>query len=103
MTSLDDLLSNWKKDKSIEALFDAGLFENQQAIQNGLKNKKDSEFNDALKTLSEIATALTSYIEGLDAEKTEVKKQIDQSVQSAKACLSYGLTSNIENRGNDKE
>lgn len=103
MTQLDDLLNQWKQDRNIETLFNAGFFENQQAIQDGLKNKKDSEFNDALKTLSEIATALTAYIEQLDAEKAEVKKQIDQSVQSAKACISYGSTSDIENRGKDKD
>ncbi len=103
MTQLDDLLNQWKKDRNIESLFDAGFFEDQKVIQDGLEIKKDSEFDDALKTLSEIATALTSYISQLDAEKSEVKNQIDQTAQSAKACISYGSTSNIENRGKDKD
>lgn len=102
MNILNDLLAKWKENKDVEALINDGFLENQKAIQISLDEKSETEKNDALKVLAEIATALAGHISELDVLKTEIKGQIEQNLKSAQACLSYGSASGIEKKGRDR-
>ncbi len=103
MTQLDDLLNEWKKNKNAESLIESGIVIDQKAIQAGLDKKNDKEKTEALEILSDISSALTLYIADTENLKQDTKEQIDTNLKSSKACLKYGLTTDIEKRGKNKD
>jgi hypothetical protein len=99
MDILDSILEKWAKEKNVEILINADLFSDQAAIQSSLDKISEPERSVVLAQLDEIETALSQYIDGIEQEKITVKKQIDGTFKSEKACLSYGSSANIQNKG----
>lgn len=101
MDKLGSILEKWNKSKDVESLISEGLFSDQTAIQSSLDKLSGAQRDHVLTQLDEIETAIRDYIAGIDKQKTAVKKQIDGSLKSAKACLSYGSSIDIQNKGKE--
>lgn len=98
MDILDSILEKWAKDKNVELLINADLFSDQAAIQSSLDKIAEPERSMVLAQLDEIEIALSQYIDGIEQEQITVKRQIDGTLKSEKACLSYGSSANIQNK-----
>lgn len=98
MNKLDDLLKLWTETQDVEEIISAGFLQDQKAIQADLDKKPDAEKAIALDILSQMSSALSAYINGLDHEKSEVKGQIDNNLKSAKACISYVATTKLDRK-----
>jgi hypothetical protein len=101
MDTLDSILKKWNKDKDVESLISEGLFSDQTAIQSSLDKLSGAKKDSVLAQLDEIESALRDYITAIDQDKKVIKKQIDANLKSAKACLSYGSSIDIQNRGKE--
>ena len=101
MDILDSILENWKKNKDAELLIIEDVFIDQDAIQTSLNKLSGPRKDKVLGQLSEIETAVRNYIDGLDIEKKAVKAQMDATLKAAKACLSYGSSIDIQNKGRE--
>lgn len=101
MDKLGSILEKWNKSKDVESLISEGLFSDQTAIQSSLDKLSGAQRDHVLTQLDEIETAIRDYIAGIDKEKIAVKKQIDGTLKSAKACLSYGSSIDIQNKGKE--
>ena len=101
MDKLGSILEKWNKSKDVESLISEGLFSDQTAIQSSLDKLSGAQRDHVLTQLDEIETAIRDYIAGIDKEKVAVKKQIDGTLKSAKACLSYGSSIDIQNKGKE--
>ena len=101
MNILDSIFEKWDADKDIEYLISSGLFSDKNAIQTILDSLSGTEKENAISKLSEIQTALHTYISNMEQSISEVKKQMDTTSKSEKACLSYGSSVDIQN--NKKE
>ncbi len=98
MDKLGSILEKWNKSKDVESLISEGLFSDQTAIQSSLDKLSGAQRDHVLTQLDEIETAIRDYIAGID---TAVKKQIDGALKSEKACLSYGSSIDIQNKGKE--
>ena len=101
MDTLGSILEKWNKDKDVESLISEGLFSDQTAIQSSLDKLSGAQKDHVLGQLDEIETAIRDYIANLDDGKKVIKKQIDATLKSAKACLSYGSSIDIQNKGRE--
>ncbi len=101
MDILDSIFQKWNKDKDIESLISEGLFSNQSAIQASLEKLSGHEREKAFNLLEEIQTVLQEYISRLDEDKNTIKKQMNKNLKSEKACLSYGSSIDIQNKGKE--
>lgn len=101
MDILDSILEKWEKNKDIESLISEGVFSDQTAIQSSLEKLTGSQRTHVLKQLDDIELAIRAYIEGIDKEKKDIKKQLDSTLKSAQACLSYGSSIDIQNKGRE--
>lgn len=101
MNILDSILEKWNKNKDVESLISDGLFSDETAIQSSLEKLEGADKVNVLNQLNEIEAAVQAYIEGIDAEKKDIKKQLDANLKSAKACLSYGSSIDIQNKGRE--
>ena len=101
MDKLDSILENWNKNRNVENLISEQLFSDETAIQTALEKLDGEHKASVLKELSEIETAIRLYIEGIDQEQKEIKKQMNATLNSAKACLSYGSSIDIQNKGRE--
>lgn len=101
MNILDSILENWNKNKDPESLISEGLFSDETAIQASLEKLAEPQRAHVLDQLNEMETAILAYIERIDGEKKDIKKQIDATLKSAKACLSYGSSIDIQNKGRE--
>ena len=98
MNILDSIIDKWNKNKDVESLLSEELFSDQTAIQSSLDKLSGSQKEYALKQIGEIELAINAYIAEITQEKTEVKKQLDNTLKSAKACLSYGSSIDTQNK-----
>lgn len=101
MNTLDSILENWNKNKDVEHLISEGLFSDEAAIQSAIEKLDGDDKARALSQLGEIELAIRAYIEGIDIEKKDIKRQLDATLKSAKACLSYGSSIDIQNKGRE--
>ncbi len=101
MDILDSILEKWNKEKDVKNLISGGLFSDQVAIQSTLEKLTGEQRTHVLKQLHEIELAIRSYIEEIDNEKKDIKIQLDATLKSAKACLSYGSSIDIQNKGRE--
>lgn len=101
MDILDSILEKWNKNKDIESLISEGLFSDQTAIQSSLEILSEEQRTHVLRQLDEIELAIRTYIEGIGKEKKDIKAQLDATLKSAKACLSYGSSIDIQNKGKE--
>jgi hypothetical protein len=101
MDILGSILEKWNKNKDIETLISEGLFSDQTAIQASLEKLSEGQRTHVLQQLDEIELAIRAYIEGIDKEKKDIKSQLDATLKSAKACLSYGSSFDIQNKGKE--
>jgi hypothetical protein len=101
MDILDSILENWNKNKDVGSLISEGLFTDETAIQSSLEKLTGQQKAYAFSQLEEIESAIRTYIEGIDQEKKGIKKQLDATLKSAKACLSYGSSIDIQNKGRE--
>ena len=101
MDILDSILEKWEKNKDVESLISEGVFSDQTAIQSSLEKLTGSQRTHVLKQLDDIELAIRAYIEGIDKEKKDIKKQLDSTLKSAQACLSYGSSIDIQNKGRE--
>lgn len=101
MNILDSILEKWNRNKDIESLISEGLFSDETAIRSALERLPDLERAPILNQLNEIESAIILYIEEIDQEKKDIKKQLDATLKSAKACLSYGSSIDIQNKGRE--
>lgn len=99
MNILDSILEKWNKDKDVESLISEGLFSDQTAIQSSLDKLSGSQRTHVLDQLNEIELAIQTYIDGISKEQKDIKQQLDATLKSAKACLSYGSSIDIQNKG----
>jgi hypothetical protein len=97
MNILDSILHQWNRDKDIETLVSAGLFTDKNALQTSLDLLSGSEKENTLLILDEIQAALETYIRTIDGHMHATQKQIDVTLKSELACLSYGSSVNIQN------
>ena len=101
MDILDSIPEKWEKNKDVESLISEGVFSDQTAIQSSLEKLTGSQRTHVLKQLDDIELAIRAYIEGIDKEKKDIKKQLDSTLKSAQACLSYGSSIDIQNKGRE--
>ena len=101
MDILDSILKNWNQNKDVELLISEGAFTDQAAIQSSLDKLSGPAKDEVLGQLSEIETAVRDYIDSLDTEKKTIKAQMDTTLKAAKACLSYGSSIDIQNKGRE--
>lgn len=90
MDKLGQILDQWEKSKDIESLLTQGLLNDPEALQTSLEALPETLRDKASSTLQHISVALTCFIADMDEEKSEVKSQIDATLKSAQACMSYG-------------
>lgn len=103
MDILDSILEKWTKEKDVESLISEGLFTDLNAIQLSLDKLSGERKDSTVTTLNEIQSAILLYIEHMSAEKLETQNQIDSNLMSEKACLSYGSSIDIQNKGKGKD
>jgi hypothetical protein len=103
MDKLGSILEKWNTNKDIEGLISEGLFSDQTAIQSSLNKLSGEQRTHVLQQLDEIETAIRDYIANLDKEQKIIKKQIDNAHKSEKACLSYGSSIDLQDKGKDKK
>ena len=101
MDILDSILEKWRNHKDVELLINEGLFSDQDAIQSSLNKLSGPKKSGVLDQLNEIESALRDYIDRIDTEKKSIKTQMDATLKAAKACLSYGASIDIQNRGRE--
>lgn len=101
MDILDSILEKWNKNKDVELLITEGVFNDQVAIQSSLEKLSGLHKDKVLGQLNEIEIAVRDYIDSLDKDKKVVKAQMDATLKAAKACLSYGSSIDIQNRGKE--
>lgn len=90
MDKLGQILDQWEKSKDIESLLAQGLLNDPEALQTSLEALPETLRDKASSTLQKISIALKCYIADMDEEKSEIKSQIDATLKSAQACMSYG-------------
>jgi flagellar hook-associated protein FlgK len=96
MNDLKTILSHWSVEKEIEVLLQNLPSLTTESVQSYVDQLPDDEEKKAtIKTFSEIVSHLKTYIETLQEQQKDIKSQIDQSVKSVQACLTYGATINI--------
>lgn len=99
MDKLNSILETWTKNRNIEELISLGSFSNPDAIQDSLNQYSDDKREKTVLLLDEITTALQVYISDLTEQRNSTKEQIDATLKSAQACLSYGSALGL---GSDK-
>lgn len=99
MDTLDRILKIWSEGQDVETLIAQDLFSEQAAIQADLDKLPDPQKDAALSVLNDIQSALQTYIVNVDTEAKAIKAQIDNTLRSKNACLSYGSSIDIEKRG----
>lgn len=98
MEQLEILFAQFKQDKDIKKFIDANVTFDSEIIQSYVQSLPEENRKDFQDTLSEIMEALQVHIENLTKDRDEIKAQIDGSVKSEKACLSYGSTQGLTNK-----
>ncbi len=101
MNILDSILEKWNKDKDIEALISADFFSDPRAIEFALDRLNEDQKPGVIDQLNDIESALLSYIENVDQQKKDIQRQLDSTLKSAQACLSYGSSIDIQNKGKE--
>lgn len=101
MNKLDSILEDWKKNRSVENLISEQLFSDETAIQTALEQLDGEHKDNVLKQLTDIEIAIQIYIEEVAKEQKEIKQQMNATLKSAKACLSYGSSIDIQNKGRE--
>lgn len=101
MDILGSILEKWDKNKDVESLISEGLFSDQTAIQSSLDRLAGAQRIEVLAQLEEIELAVRTHMEEIEREKKGIKKQLDSTLKSAQACLSYGSSIDIQNKGKE--
>lgn len=90
MDNLEKILEEFGKTGNVQNVIDSGLSLDPLVLQTHIQSLP-ADRQDQLRTvLKDLLDALTIYIEENVKEKDSIKKQIDGTLKSTQACLSYG-------------
>lgn len=90
MEDLRSFIAAWEETGDISAVIDRGLtLPPADQVQSFLATCPEAERMQIRHSLETAMTALEVYAASLEKEAAEIKTKIDQSVKTAKACLSY--------------
>jgi hypothetical protein len=82
-------------------LISEDVFSDQDAIQTALHEMPKDKRDYALLQIQDIENAVRQYLEKMSAEQSDIKKQMDNTTKSEKACLSYGSSIDIQHKGKE--
>lgn len=99
MDTLRTFIQTWDETGSITAVLEKGLtLPPADEVQSFLAALPETEQDKFKVSLASAMIALETYAVNLEKETAEIKAQINQTVQTAKACLSYNSADKIKRK-----
>jgi hypothetical protein len=99
MDDLKTFIAEWEKTGDISVVLEKGLtLPPADQVQSFLASRPEAEQTQIRRSLENAMTALEAYTASLETEAADIKSRIDQSVKTAKACMSYNSAETISRR-----
>lgn len=99
MDDLRTFISTWEETGSIAVVLEKGLLlPPADQVQSFLASLPADEQETIRASLTRAMVALETYAVDLERETAEIKDQINQTVKSAQACLSYNSADKIKRK-----
>jgi transcription elongation GreA/GreB family factor len=99
MENLKTFVKMWEETGDIAKILEKGIaLPAPDVVQAHLDTLTEDERARILKCIADAVDALTRHIADLEAGKMETQNQIDTSLKTAQACLSYNETGKTEKK-----
>ncbi|HNS44102.1 MAG TPA: hypothetical protein PKH37_02605 [Alphaproteobacteria bacterium] len=98
MDNLEKVLEDFGKTGNVQNVIDSGLSLDPLVLQTHIQSLPADRQDQFRTVLKDLLDALTIYIEDNVKERDEIKKQIDGTLKSTQACLSYGSAQGLTPR-----
>lgn len=98
MDNLQKILEEFERTGNVQNVIDSGLSLDPLVLQTHIQTLPADRQDQFRTVLNDLLDALTIYIEDSAKEKEDIKKQIDGTLKSAQACLSYGSAQGLTPR-----
>jgi hypothetical protein len=93
MANLNQALKVWKDSGNVEDLLPLlPDLSDVTAVQEYLEDLDEGTREALIADLESLSSAILSHLDSLKSEQSEIRRQMDNSEKSAKACLSYSQT-----------
>ncbi len=93
MANLNQALKTWKEKGSVDDILPLlPDLSDVAAVQEYLEDLDEGTREALMMDLESLSTAIVTHLDNLKSEQKDIQRQMDQSLQTAKACLSYTQT-----------
>ena len=99
MDDLKNFIATWEETGDISVILEKGLsLPPADKVLSFLASRPEAEQAHIRQSLAHAMAALEDYTASLEKEAADIKSKIDQSVRTAKACLSYSSADTTSRR-----